>query len=117
MPVVDIAAGKRGTRLLRAKHIAWGMTCATMGQTFDQIGAPVPLRSLCAVRLVGPAFQKKQLPTGNGETLIERKSEIVGMGRRSDGGPRHQERIQRAIVLVIYIGEMVVREGRIEMAP
>src|SRR6202041_1435582 len=93
------------------------MARATMGQTVDEISASVPLRTLRAVGLVGPAFQEKQLPAGDGETLIERKREIVGRSGVANGGPRHQERIKRAVVLVVDVGEMVVGKGRVEMLP
>ena len=86
-----------------------------MRQPFDEIGAAIPFRALGAVRLISAAAQEQQFPARNHEALVERKGELVLAGRRVDRRPRHQERIERLVVVIADIGEMVVGKGRIEM--
>ena len=86
-----------------------------MGQSLDQIGAAVPFRGFRGVGLIAPVAQEQQLPAGDHGALIERKRQLVRAGRRMNRRPRHQIRIERAVVFVGNMGEVVIREGRIEM--
>src|ERR1700738_5702829 len=71
VPVVDIATGKLRARAFRAQPIAGSMAGAAMRQPFDQVGAAIPFRTLPAVRLVGPAAKKPQVPAGDHNPPLE----------------------------------------------
>src|ERR1700680_3291994 len=93
------------------------MARAAMCQPFDQVGAAIPFRALRAVRLVSLATKEQQLPARNDKALVEGKGELVGAGGGVNRRPRHQKRIQGAIVFVGDVGEMVVGKSRVEMLP
>ena len=88
-----------------------------MRQSFDQIGAAIPFRSLRAVRLICPAPQEQQFPARDNKALIERKRQLVRRHRRVHRRAGHQIRIKRIIVLVGDVGEMIIGKGRIKMLP
>ena len=115
VPVVDIATGKGRARAFRAERIARGMASAAMRQPFDQIGAAIPFRALSGVRLVGAVAQKQQFPARDHHALIERKGKLVGAGGRVGRLPRHQKGVERAVILIADIGEMIIGKGRIEV--
>ena len=115
MPVVDVAAGERVPRFLRAQRIARGVAGAAMCQSLDQIGAAVPFRAFRAVGTIGAMAQEQQLPARDDDALIERKRQLVVAGRLANRPPRHEIRIERAVVFVGNIGEMIIGKGRIEM--
>ena len=115
LPVVDIAAGKRSTGALDTQRIARGMACTAMRQPLDQVGATIPFRTLRAVRLVGFTVKEQKLPTRDHKPLVEWKGKPVLARRRLHRLPRHQVSVERAVVLIADIGEVIVGECRIEM--
>ncbi len=117
LPIVDIAAGEGGAGSLGAERVARGVARAAMRQALDQIGAAIPFRALCRIRLVGPAMQEQQLPTRDHDPLVEGKRELVLTRGRMYRLARHQVGVERAIVLVADIGEVIVGESRIKMPP
>src|SRR5438093_383683 len=114
-PVVDIAAGKLRAVAFRTQRIAWRVAGATMRQPLDQIGTAVPLGALLRIGLIGVVTKEKQLPSGNGEPLVEREGKLVFACRCADGLPRHQEGIKCPVILVADIGEVVVWKCRIKV--
>ena len=115
MPVIDIAAGKLRAVAFSTQRIAWRVAGAAMRQPFDQIGAAVPFGALAGIGLIGVVTKEKQFPSGNGEPLVEREGKLVFACRRADRLPRHQEGIERPVILVADIGEVVVWECRIKV--
>ena len=91
------------------------MAGATMRQPLDQISAPIPFRAARRVRLIGAGAKKQQFPTGNDEALIEREWKLVGWRGGVNRLPRHQIGIERAVVFIADVGEVIVGKGRIEM--
>ena len=59
--------------------------------------------------------QEQQFPARDRDALVERKGKLVRAGRRVDRLPRHQKGIERAVILIADIGEVVVGKGRIEV--
>src|SRR5487761_1997935 len=92
------------------------MTGAAMCQPLDQIGAAIPFGALRSIRLVGSAPKEQQLPACDDDALIEREGKLVCAGGGVDRLPRHQIGVERLVVAIGDIGEMVVGEGRIEMS-
>ena len=86
-----------------------------MRQALDQIGAAIPFRAPGGVGPVAAAMKEQQFPAGDDKTLIERKAELVGAGRGVNRRPRHQIGVERPVVVVGDIGEMIVGKGRIEL--
>jgi hypothetical protein len=86
-------------------------------QPFDQIGAAIPFRALRRVRLIGAATKEQQLPAGDDKPLIERKRKLVRAGRRMNGLPCHQVRVERLVIFVGHIGEVIVGKCRIQVLP
>jgi hypothetical protein len=115
VPVVDVAAGKLRAVAFGAQRVAWRVAGAAMRQPFDQIGPAVPFGALAGIGPIGVATKEKQFPPGNREPLVERERKLVFACRRADGLPRHQERIERPVILVADIGEVVVWECRIKV--
>ncbi len=84
-----------------------------MRQPFDQIGAAILFRALGTVRLIGAAMKEQQLPAGDHHALVERERKLVGAGRRANRLPRHQKGVERLVVLIADIGEVIVGKGRV----
>ena len=115
LPIVDIAAGKARGRPLRAERVARRVAGAAMRQALDQIGAAIPFGTLRRVRPVGAGAQEQQLPSGDDHAMVEREGQLVLPCCCANRLARHQEGIERAVVVIADIGEMVVGKGRIEM--
>ena len=86
-----------------------------MRKAFDQIGAAIPFRALCAVRLPAVVAKEQQLPARDHKALIERKRQFVRTRRRMNRLPCHQIGIERPVIVVRDVGEMIVGKGRVEM--
>jgi len=117
VPIVDIAAGKLRARTFRAECIARGVARAAMRQPFDQIGAAIPFRALRRVRLVGSVAKKQQLPAGDHKPLVEWKGKLVLAGGRANRLPCHQVGVERLVIRIGDVGEVIVRKCRIEVLP
>src|SRR5947207_14899270 len=92
------------------------MAGAAMREPLDQIGAAIPFRALGAVRTVTAGMQKQQLPARDQDAIIERKGKLVLASRRANRLARHQEGVERAIILIADIGEVIIGKCRIEVA-
>src|ERR1700740_2285647 len=86
-----------------------------MRQSFDEIGAAIPFGALAAVGPVSAAVKEQQLPARDHKALIERKAKLVVAGWRADRLSRHQISIERLVVFVSHIGEVIVGKRRIKM--
>ncbi len=115
LPIVDIAAGEGSIGPLRAKRVARGVAGAAMREPLDQIGAAIPFRTFVRRRPIRSVTQEEQLPTRNEPALIIRERHLVRARRRMHRLAGHQEGIERTVVLVGDVGEMVIGKRRVEM--
>ena len=93
------------------------MASAAMRQPLDQIGAAIPFRTLRVVRSIRPAAKKQQFPAGDHKSLIERKGKLIFACGRVNRFPCHQAGIERVVILVGNVREVVVGECGIEVLP
>ena len=91
------------------------LTQPRVRQPVHQIGAAIPFRALRRIRLPRAVAKEQQFPPSDDKALIERKRKLVGARGYANGLPRHQIRVQRAVVLIADIGEMIVGKGRVQM--
>ncbi|HVI63578.1 MAG TPA: hypothetical protein VM910_13485 [Bradyrhizobium sp.] len=115
LPVIDIAAGKCRAGALRAQRITRRMARAAMRETLDQIGAAIPFRALRRIGPIGPAMKKQQLPARDHKALIEWKGKLVLALWCTNGLACHQIGVERVVVLIADMREVIVGECRIEM--
>src|ERR1700722_10916496 len=90
------------------------MTGTSMPESFDQISAAIPRGTFAVIPLKRCFPEKQDVPPGNDEPEIERKTELVCRNRVVNGGLAHQKRIKRVDIVIRCLGEMVVRKSGIE---
>src|SRR6478735_9677561 len=77
VPIVDVTTGKLRTDTLRAQRIARRVARATMRQSFDKVGAAIPLGALFRIGLIGVVTKEQQFPSRNSEPLVEREGKLI----------------------------------------
>src|SRR5690349_9719050 len=85
-----------------------------MAETGDKIGAAVPFRALLRLGAKRCGVEKQQVPKRQQPPLDERKPQLGLLAIDLDRVPRHHKGIERADIVVVEPGEMVVRKGRVE---
>ena len=86
-----------------------------MAEAFDQIAAPVPLVALSCYRQHGVVVQEQQLPAGQQGSETERRDQAVLRRFLRHRGARHQESVDRVEIGVGDAGEMLVRQGWVQV--
>src|SRR5579883_595746 len=117
VPAFDGGAVISFGAFLGAQHVARRVTGPAMGQSFCEIGAPVPLRIMGAVRLIPALIEKQQFPDRYRGPETEWKAELICGGIRLHRRPCHYISVEGVRVRVAQPGKMVIRKDRIEMFP
>src|SRR5262249_29947536 len=101
----------------RTHDVAGRMAGAAMAETFNEVGAVVPLGALRWIRHERRLVEVKRFPDRKRRADIERQTKIIPARRLPDGlNGRHQISIDRVNVGILHLGEMVVGERGIKMS-
>ena len=110
------SAGEKAPAQRSAQRVARRVAGAAMAETFDQIGAAIPLRVPGRVRCEGLLVEEKHVPAEHAPADVEREMHLAGLVRLLDRRHAlHEIGIERLDVLVRHLGEGGIGHRRIKI--
>lgn len=116
VPPLRPTAGIAAAALLVAKRATRAVASAAMRQTLGEVGAMVPLGVTVRSRSECGGSEEQELPAGQERTKTQRRDQTVRGGRGAHRIACHQIRVERVQVGIGDAAEMIVGEGRVQVA-